>query len=159
MRGKTSGSKKLSTYVMTTLKCCKIFCLNVYIYYPTMIFMVSTQVTYLNSDEPRLSLEPNFLARNSVFWKFPNFHSRFFSQRKLYVRSNYDWKFSFLIPDGIPGKKSTTLRILREYSQILQLVPRILKCTLVTRSNLVNQSAAEIEPKKMARAPATLLRN
>ena len=105
--------------------------LNVCIYCPATIFMASKRVTYLNSAKPRLLPEPNFSARKSVFWKVVNFPSRFFPRWKWYFRSNYDWKFSFLIPDGIPGKKSTISRILREYLQILQLVPRILKCTLV----------------------------
>ena len=105
--------------------------LNVCIHYPATMFMVSKRVTYLNSAKPKLSSKPSFLARKSVFWKVPNFPSRFFPRWKWYFPSNHDWKFSFLIPDGIPGKKSTISRILREYSQILQLVPRILKCTLI----------------------------
>ena len=71
------------------------------------------------------------LQENVFFWKVVIFPFRFFPRWKWYFRSNHDWKFSFLIPDGISGKKSTILRILREYSQILQLVLRILKCTLV----------------------------
>ena len=92
--------------------------------------MASKRVPYLNSAKPRLLPEPNFSARKRVFWKVVNFPFRFFPRWKWYFRSNHDWKFSFLVPDGISGKKSTVLRILREYSQILQLVPRILKCTL-----------------------------
>ena len=108
--------------------------------YPATIFMVGKRVTYLNSAKPKLSSEPSFFARKSVFWKVPHFASRLFPRWKWYFRSNYDWKFSFLIPDGIPGKKSTILRILRENSQILQLVPRILKCTLVMIVGLIQEN-------------------
>ena len=94
---------------------------NVCIYCPATIFMASKRVTDLSSAKPKLLPEPNFSARKSVFWKVVNFPSHFFPQWKWYFRSNYDWKFSFLIPDGISGKKSIILRILREYQQILQL--------------------------------------
>ena len=103
---------------------------NVCIYYPATIFKASKRVTDLSSAKPKLLPEPNLSSRKSVFWKLVNFPSHFFPQWKWYFRSNNDWKFSFLIPEGMSGTKSTILRLLREYSQILQLVPRILKCTL-----------------------------
>ena len=93
--------------------------------------MASKRVPYLDSAKPGLLPEPNFSARKSVFRKVVNFPSRFFPRWKWYFRSNYDWKISFLTPDGISGKKSTISRISREYLHILQLVPPILKCTLV----------------------------
>ena len=104
--------------------------LNVYIYYPATELMGKKRVTYLNSAKATLLSEPNFSAWKIVFQEVPNFPSHFFPRWKWYFRSNHDWKFSFPNPDWICGEKSVISSTLGEYSQILQLVPRILKCTL-----------------------------
>ena len=104
--------------------------LNVYIYYPATELMGKKRVTYLNSAKATLLSEPNFSAWKIVFQEVPNFPSHFFPRWKWYFCSNHDWKFSFPNPDWICGEKSVISSTLGEYSQILQLVPRILKCTL-----------------------------
>ena len=105
--------------------------LNVYIYYPATELMGKKRVTYLNSAKATLLSEPNFSAWKIVFQEVPNFPSHFFPRWKWYFCSNHDWKFSFPNPDWICGEKSVISSTLGEYSQILQLVPRILKCTLI----------------------------
>ena len=104
--------------------------LNVYIYYPATELMGKKRVTYLNSAKATLLSEPNFSAWKIVFQEVPNFPSHFFPRWKWYFCLNHDWKSSFPNPDWICGEKSVISSTLGEYSQILQLVPRILKCTL-----------------------------
>ena len=105
--------------------------LNVYIYYPATELMGKKRVTYLNSAKATLLSEPNFSAWKIVFQEVPNFPSHFFPRWKWYFCSNHDWKFSFPNPDWICGEKSVISSTLGEYSQVLQLVPHILKRTLV----------------------------
>ena len=61
-------------------------------------------MTYFNSAEPRLSSEPNLFARKRVLGKGQIFLRNFFYDDNDNFGS-YDWRFSFLMPDGIPDEK------------------------------------------------------